>query len=751
VKFCASPKISNPPRLDSAHPTAIFILCFNDAMNQTPAPSPRQILQSVFGYHAFRDPQGAVIDTIMAGRDALVIMPTGGGKSLCYQVPALALAGTAIVVSPLIALMQDQVAALTQVGVRAAFLNSTQTAEHARAVQAQLRAGTLDLLYVAPERLLLPATLALLQSTRINLIAIDEAHCVSQWGHDFRPEYIRLGELAAHFPAVPRIALTATADETTRAEINHRLALTDARVFISGFDRPNIRYAIEQSQGSTSARDQLLNFIRSNHPGEAGIVYCLSRKKVEEVADWLSTKNLTALPYHAGLPAAQRERTLRRFLDEDAVIVVATIAFGMGIDKPDVRFVAHLNLPKSIEAYYQETGRAGRDGLPSDAWMRFGLGDVITLRQMMSESVAEESIKRVEQHKLDAMLGLTESTQCRRQTLLGYFGEHCTQPCGNCDNCLTPPQTWDASLPAQQALSCVHRTGQRFGVNYLIDVLRGKDDARIRQLGHHQLGVFGLGASLSVESWRGIYRQLIARGFLSVDTEHGGLALAEPCRAVLQGRETLWLRRETRPQAGAPRAPRGSIQFASPQDNALWDALRACRKKLATQHGVPPFTIFHDATLLDMMDERPRDLTELAQISGVGARKLDAYGAAFLATLAAFNHPAHGKAEPSVTVRRETTQETLTLFQSGMSIPAIAQQRGLKTTTIYTHLAELITEGSLDLITVVELPLAEVTRIQGVMRAQTEPGTKPLFDALGGQYAYDLLRCFQAEKLREKA
>ncbi len=716
--------------------------------------TPLHILQSVFGYHAFRAPQGEVIDTLIAGQDALVIMPTGGGKSLCYQVPALVLAGTAIVVSPLIALMQDQVAALTQVGVRAAFLNSTQTAEQARAVQTQLRAGGLNLLYVAPERLLLPATLALLHDVPISLIAIDEAHCVSQWGHDFRPEYIRLSELAAHFPGVPRIALTATADETTRAEINHRLALSNARLFISGFDRPNIHYAIEQSHGSMGAREQLLRFIQSQHAKDAGVVYCLSRKKVEEIAEWLSAQGFTALPYHAGLPSAQRERTLRRFLDEEAVIVVATIAFGMGIDKPDVRFVAHLNLPKSIEAYYQETGRAGRDGQPADAWMRFGLGDVITLRQMMSESSADEAIKRIEQHKLDAMLGFTEATQCRRQTLLGYFGEHRAEPCGNCDNCITPPQTWDATLPAQQALSCVHRTGQRFGVSYLIDVLRGKIDARIRQFGHDQLGVFGIGAALSVEAWRGIYRQLIARGFLSVDAAHGSLALAERCRPLLQGREALWLRQATRPATQSTRSTRGSIQFADPQDTALWEALRARRKALASEHGVPPFTIFHDATLLEIMDERPSDLAAFARIEGVGARKLSAYGAAFLAVLAPFHHQNTGAArqasQPSPTARRETTDETHALFNSGMRIEAIAQHRSLKPTTIYTHLAELIAQGRVNLPDVVELPEEEIAHIQTLMRAQTEPGTKPVFEALGGRYPFDVLRCIQAAQQRDQ-
>ncbi|MGC8697348.1 MAG: DNA helicase RecQ [Halothiobacillus sp.] len=729
-------------------------------MNQTPAAA-LQILQSVFGYHAFRDPQGEVIDTLMAGRDALVIMPTGGGKSLCYQVPALALPGTAIVVSPLIALMQDQVAALRQAGVAAAFLNSTQTAEQARAVQAQVRAGTIKLLYVAPERLLLPATQSLLQAVRISLVAIDEAHCVSQWGHDFRPEYIRLGELALLFPGVPRMALTATADETTRTEIIHRLALNDPCRFISGFDRPNIYYAIEQSHGSIGAREQLLRFIQGSHAGDAGIVYCLSRKKVEEIAEWLSAQGLTALPYHAGLPAALRERTLRRFLDEDAVIVVATIAFGMGIDKPDVRFVAHLNLPKSIEAYYQETGRAGRDGGPADAWMRFGLGDVIMLRQMMSESMADEAIKRIEQHKLDAMLGFTESTQCRRQTLLGYFGEERAEPCGHCDNCINPPHTWDATIPAQQALSCVHRTGQRFGVSYLIDVLRGKVDTRIRQLGHDQLGLFGLGASLSITTWRGIYRQLIARGYLLVQGEHGALALAESCRPLLQGRHTLWLRTEPTAKDRPVRPARSRVQFAHPDDQALWEALRAWRKNLASQHGVPPFTIFHDATLLDLIDARPRSLAELAQISGIGAHKRDAYGVAVLAVLAPFTHSAQGQNQPGhrqdrqsehikktpvPTARSETVEQTHILFKSGMHIDAIVQHRGLTPTTVYTHLAELITQGALTLREVVELPEAEIARIQTLMHAQTEPGTKPLFEALGGQYSYDVLRCFQAAR-----
>src|SRR3990167_1677860 len=505
---------------------------------------PRHILHSVFGYERFRGPQEEVIGTLMAGGDALVLMPTGGGKSLCFQIPAIARAGTGIVVSPLIALMQDQVAALKQAGVRAEFLNSTLDAAQARDIEGQLLRGELDLLYVAPERLMLERTLDLLASLpKLALFAIDEAHCVSQWGHDFRPEYMGLNVLHERFPDVPRIALTATADEPTRREIIERLKLEDARVFISSFDRPNIRYRIGQSGNGPSARDRLLRFIRDEHANDAGIVYCLSRKRVDEIAAWLAAQGLTALPYHAGLGPDVRAANQSRFINEEGVIIVATIAFGMGIDKPNVRFVAHLNLPKSVEAYYQETGRAGRDGLPADAWMLYGLQDVITLRQMMEGSTAEEQYKRIERHKLDAMLGLCEMTGCRRQALLTYFGDPEPEPCGNCDNCLTPPQTWDATDAARKALSCVHRTGQRFCVNYLIDVLHGKVDERVQRFGHDKITTFGIGNDLSVPVWRSLFRQLIARGLLNVDAEgHGGLRLAERCRPVLQGAEKLWLR-----------------------------------------------------------------------------------------------------------------------------------------------------------------------------------------------------------------
>ncbi len=596
-----------------------------------------QILRSVFGYPQFRAPQDEVIRTLMTGGDALVLMPTGGGKSLCYQIPAIARAGTGIVVSPLIALMHDQVAALTQFGVRAAVLNSTLTVHQARAVEQRLVRGELDLLYVAPERLMLERTLELLTCTQLALFAIDEAHCVSQWGHDFRPEYIQLSVLHQRFPDVPRIALTATADEPTRREIITQLKLEDARVFISSFDRPNIRYRITQSNGG--AREQLAHFIRAEHAGDAGIVYCLARKRVEEVAAGLADKGIVALPYHAGLSAGERAANQARFLNEDGVIMVATIAFGMGIDKPNVRFVAHLNLPKSIEAYYQETGRAGRDGVPADAWMLYGLQDVIALRQMLEVSESDAAHKRVERGKLDAMLGLCELTTCRRQALLGYFGEALPHACGNCDSCLSPPETWDASIAAQKALSCIHRTGQRFGVNYLIDVLLGKDDERIKRFGHDALSTFGIGKELPTNAWRTVFRQLIARGLLAVDSAgHGALRLTDTCRAVLRGDERLMLRRDMHPVKTAKNKLARSAQsrFVKISDQRLWDALRALRRELAIAAGVPPYVVFHDATLVEMVEQRPQSMHQFAQISGVGARKLAAHGGAFIKIIAAY-------------------------------------------------------------------------------------------------------------------
>jgi ATP-dependent DNA helicase RecQ len=592
------------------------------------------ILHSVFGYSAFRPPQQEIIATLIDGGDALVLMPTGGGKSLCYQIPALARPGCGVVISPLIALMQDQVVALQQLGVKAAFLNSTLDFDEVLRIERALERGELDLLYIAPERLKTERMLALLQRMEIALFAIDEAHCVSQWGHDFRADYLELSVLHRLFPHVPRIALTATADVRTRQEIIQRLELGDARQFIAGFDRPNICYRIALKD---NPRVQLLRFLRSEHPHDAGIVYCLSRQKTEETAAWLQDEGFNALPYHAGLPAETRAANQSRFLREDGIVMVATIAFGMGIDKPDVRFVAHLDMPKTVESYYQETGRAGRDGQPSNALLLYGLQDVIKLREMMANSQGSEEFKRAEQHRLNAMLGLCEITTCRRQALLRYFGEERREPCGNCDTCLQPVDTWDGTEPARLALSAVYRTGQRFGVNHLIDVLRGAENDRIFQFEHHNLGVYGKGANLDNNQRRSVFRQLVARNYLSVDMEgYGGLRLEEACRGLLRGEETIALRRDEKLKAAKKskdrKAPTTTV--SGDIDEALFEALRACRLKLAEDQGVPPYVIFHNSTLEDMCRLRPRNIDEFALVSGVGERKKEKYAAAFLAVLA---------------------------------------------------------------------------------------------------------------------
>ncbi|MDA8913086.1 DNA helicase RecQ [Pseudomonadales bacterium] len=583
------------------------------------------ILQDTFGYEAFRAPQAEVIDTLVRGGDALLLMSTGGGKSLCYQIPAMIRPGCGIVVSPLIALMQDQVAALKQLGIKASFLNSTLTQDEITAIEACLRRGELDLLYVAPERLTQPRTLALLKSVAISLFAIDEAHCVSQWGHDFRVDYLALNLLHEEFPSVPRVALTATADARTRQEIVKNLALSNAEEFVVGFDRPNIQYRINLK---TNPRNQLLQFLKTEHAKDAGIVYCLSRKKTQDTAAWLQQQGFKALAYHAGLPAETRAEHQRRFLAEEGVIVVATIAFGMGIDKPDVRFVAHLDLPKTIEAYYQETGRAGRDGNAATAWMVYGFQDVTKLRQMLDSAQGDEQHKRVEQIKLNAMLGFCELTTCRRHALLAYFDEAAAEQCGNCDTCLTPVETWDGTEAAQKALSVIYRTDQRFGVSHLVDVLLGKASDKISQFGHDQLSLYGIGQEHSAQAWQSVFRQLVAAGHVVADPERfGGLALTEKCRPLLKGQDTIAFRLDPvqKTSKKLSKAP-----LPDDIDVGIWEALRAHRRELAEVQGVPPYVIFHDSTLQAMAEQMPSSLAEFGALPGVGERKLEKYGDGFL-------------------------------------------------------------------------------------------------------------------------
>ena len=613
---------------------------------------PLAILQEVFGYTAFRGEQQAIVDQVTAGGDALVLMPTGGGKSLCYQVPAIARhragRGVAVVVSPLIALMHDQVGALEEVGVHAAFLNSSLTGDEAASVKRELMSGRLVLLYAAPERVTNAGFLAMLDSLHerglLSLFAIDEAHCVSQWGHDFREEYLGLSVLHERFAGVPRIALTATADDHTRADIIERLQLQEARLFISSFDRPNIRYLIVEKE---NPRQQLLRFIHDEHEGEAGVVYCGSRKKVDETAAWLQAEGITALPYHAGMEADARKRHQDRFLREEGIVMVATIAFGMGIDKPDVRFVAHLDLPKNIESYYQETGRAGRDGEPAEAWMAYGLQDVVNQRRMIDDSQATEDFKRIQRAKLEALLALAEAPDCRRVRLLAYFGE-ASAPCGNCDNCLSPPLTWDGTEAARKALSCIYRFRQHgangfapraFGAGHLIDVLRGKRSDKVLQYGHDQLSTFGVGAEVSETQWRRVLRQLVAMGHLRTEGEFNTLELTDSARAVLKGEVSVILRegvdnpkkgrvrRDTRvPAAAAALDMAGQQRFA---------ALKAWRAEVAREHNLPAYVVFHDATLAEMARDNPATLDELAHVTGVGAKKLEAYGREILRVLQA--------------------------------------------------------------------------------------------------------------------
>ena len=725
----------------------------------TPPNSPLAVLHDTFGYEAFRGTQQAIIEEVAHGGDALVLMPTGGGKSLCYQIPALLRPGVGIVVSPLIALMQDQVDALRQLGVRAAFLNSSLDLDAAREVEGQLLRGDLDLLYVAPERLMTGRFMDLLDRAPVALFAIDEAHCVSQWGHDFRPEYRQLAALHERFPEIPRIALTATADTPTRNEIIERLGLEQAAQFISGFDRPNIRYRIVPKN---NGRKQLLAFLEAEHKGDAGIVYCLSRKSVDETADWLRTQGWNALPYHAGLSAETRRRNQERFLREEGVVMVATIAFGMGIDKPDVRFVAHLNLPKSMEAYYQETGRAGRDGLPADAWLAYGLNDAVTLRQMLLGGDAPEERKRVESRKLDAMLGYCETTECRRRVLLAYFGEDQRERCDNCDTCLEPVETWDGTEAAQKALSTVYRTGQRFGVGHLVDVLLGKANDKSGRFGHEQLSVWGIGGELNATQWRSVFRQLVAAGLLEVDVEgYGGLRLTEKARPVLRGEQPLHLRKDPK-KAKKPTARERAekrLRPELPQEGEaleLFESLRELRRELADEQGVPPYVIFHDATLLDMIERRPQTMAQMGEVSGVGERKLERYGQAFLDVLDVHGER-HGlvaespNRADSLPPRNEelsdTEQLTLDLFRQGKGINAIAEERSLTASTIYTHLSVAIAEGELEAEQVLSLPEEELRAIEGAILDQPEElriALKPIFDHFEGRYEYGQIKCVQA-------
>ncbi len=707
----------------------------------------QRILEKLFGYKAFRLDQAAIIETLLAGGDALALMPTGGGKSLCYQIPALARSGTGIVVSPLIALMQDQVDALRVLGLDANFLNSSQSLDEQREVVSALRNGMLDLLYIAPERLVQERTLALLDQVELSVIAIDEAHCVSQWGHDFRPEYRQLSILAKRFPNVPRIALTATADTRTRQEILDELSLGKARKFVASFDRPNICYTITET-GSMSARERLWRFIEGDHATDSGIVYCLSRRSTEETAAWLKKKGRQAVFYHAGMSSNERRDAQTRFLAEDGLIVTATNAFGMGIDKPDVRFVAHLTLPKTIEAYYQETGRAGRDGSPANAWMAYGLQDIVQQRQWIAKSDGAESFKIIQNKKLDALIGLAEMAQCRRQALLLYFGEEMREPCGNCDNCISPPETIDATRLAQMALSTVFRTEQRFGVSYLVNVLLGKVDTRITQNGHDKLSVFGIGRELEAIGWRSLFRQLTSAGYLVGDLEgYGTLALSGLARPLLRGETTFTMRAPAervskKSRSGKPSKSTASAMLST-EDRSLFDALKDLRRELAAKTKVPPFVICHDKTLVELARKRPEKLIELNDITGLGAVKIKKYGRALLEVISHFHDKPQLDNNLSATINA-----TLALHLEGNDVETISQKRELDVETILEHFAEAIEAGVLQAEDVVDLDGEQIDEIHGVFEelAVLEKGdVGPAYRVLNEKYSLGVLKCLLAE------
>ena len=695
-----------------------------------------KVLNKTFGYQEFRHQQAEIIEDILNNKDAMVLMPTGGGKSLCYQIPAIIRPGVGIVVSPLIALMQDQVDALTQLGLSAGYLNSNQSAQEQHQIEQQLLNNELDLLYITPERLMSNKMLNLISQSQISLFAIDEAHCVSQWGHDFRKEYQQLSILHQQFPDIPRIALTATADERTRQEIIQQLDLHNAKTYINSFDRPNIHYQISDQ----NSKADLLKFIKNSHQNDAGIIYCLSRKKVEETADWLCENGFNALPYHAGLPQDIRQNNQKRFLREEGIIIVATIAFGMGIDKPDVRFVGHLNLPKSIEAYYQETGRAGRDGLPADAWMAYGLKDMMLLKQMIQDG-DNEMQQRVSHSKLDSLMALCETTNCRRYHLLEYFGESTKEKCGNCDTCISPPESWDATEASRKALSCIYRTDQRFGVGYLVDVLLGKTNDRITNNGHDKITTYGIGKDISVNEWKGIYRQLIAMGFINVNFEaYGALYLTDKARPLLRGEIELSLRKQLKKSSkkseGKKKTELRDI------DQELFEELRQCRSRLSKAESVPPYVIFHDKTLIEMTRKRPSTLEKMGNIAGIGEKKLDKFGQDFLDIIN--QHSVHDWFKNDLS---ETINATLELYLKQKSTQSVAETRELTPSTIYSHLATAIKHEVISLDDILEIEAADIKQIEQAIELCSEggqEGSKAIFEFLNGEIDYGIIHCVRA-------